>query len=93
MPTYSINATIRDKYFSSASRHPGVVFPTHKFGAETPEKKLDEGKKIFYDKQLTEADVKLGETYPNRMNLPQQGGVPAGLLSPDPVPLYQEEDK
>ena len=85
-----INATIRDKYFSSASATPGVVFPTLVNLAQKHLRKLDEGKKIFYDKQLTELMSKLGETYPNRMNLPQQGGVPAGLLSPDPVPLYQE---
>lgn len=73
-----INATIRDKYFSSASATPGVVFPTLVNLAQKHLRKLDEGKKIFYDKQLTELMSKLGETYPNRMNLPQQGAFQLG---------------
>lgn len=88
-----INATIRDKYFSSASVTPGVVFPTLVNLAQKHLRKLDEGKKIFYDKQLTELMSKLGETYPNRMNLPQQGAFQLGYYHQTQYRFTKKEDK
>lgn len=91
--TPGINATIRDKYFSSASATPGVVFPTLVNLAQKHLRKLDEGKKIFYDKQLTELMSKLGETYPNRMNLPQQGSFQLGYYHQTQYRFTKKEDK
>lgn len=91
--TPGINATIRDKYFSSASATPGVVFPTLVNLAQKHLRKLDEGKKIFYDKQLTELMSKLGETYPNRMNLPQQGAFQLGYYHQTQYRFTKKEDK
>lgn len=88
-----ISATIRDKYFSSASATPGVVFPTLVNLAQKHLRKLDEGKKIFYDKQLTELMSKLGETYPNRMNLPQQGAFQLGYYHQTQYRFTKKEDK
>ena len=88
-----INATIRDKYFSSASATPGVVFPTLVNLAQKHLRKLDEGKKIFYDKQLTELMSKLGATYPNRMNLPQQGAFQLGYYHQTQYRFTKKEDK
>ena len=88
-----INATIRDKYFSSASATPGVVFPTLVNLAQKHLRKLDEGKKIFYDKQLMELMSKLGETYPNRMNLPQQGAFQLGYYHQTQYRFTKKEDK
>ena len=88
-----INATIRDKSFSSASATPGVVFPTLVNLAQKHLRKLDEGKKIFYDKQLTELMSKLGETYPNRMNLPQQGAFQLGYYHQTQYRFTKKEDK
>lgn len=88
-----INATIRDKYFSSASATPGVVFPTLVNLAQKHLRKLDEGKKIFYDKQMTELMSKLGETYPNRMNLPQQGAFQLGYYHQTQYRFTKKEDK
>lgn len=88
-----IKATIRDKYFSSASATPGVVFPTLVNLAQKHLRKLDEGKKIFYDKQLTELMSKLGETYPNRMNLPQQGAFQLGYYHQTQYRFTKKEDK
>ena len=88
-----INATIRDKYFSSASATPGVVFPTLVNLAQKHLRKLDEGKKIFYDKQLTELMSKLSETYPNRMNLPQQGAFQLGYYHQTQYRFTKKEDK
>ena len=91
--TPGINATIRDKYFSSASATPGVVFPTLVNLAQKHLRKLDEGKKIFYDKQLTELMSKLGEIYPNRMNLPQQGAFQLGYYHQTQYRFTKKEDK
>lgn len=88
-----INATIRDKYFSSASATPGVVFPTLVNLAQKHLRKLDEGKKIFYDKQLTELMSKLGEVYPKRMNLPQQGAFQLGYYHQTQYRFTKKEDK
>ena len=88
-----INATIRDKYFSSASATPGVVFPTLVNLAQKHLRKLDEGKKIFYDKQLTELMSKLRETYPNRTNLPQQGAFQLGYYHQTQYRFTKKEDK
>ena len=88
-----INATIRDKYFSSASATPGMVFPTLVNLAQKHLRKLDEGKKISYSKQLTELMSKLGETYPNRMNLPQQGSFQLGYYHQTQYRFTKKEDK
>lgn len=73
-----INATIRDKYFNSASATPGRVFPTLINLAQKHLRKLDKGWSISYSKQLTELAGKLGETFPDRLSLPQQGAFQLG---------------
>ena len=74
----NINATIRDKYFNSASATPGRVFPTLINLAQKHLRKLDKGWSISYSKQLTELAGKLGETFPDRLSLPQQGAFQLG---------------
>ena len=73
-----INATIKDKYFNSASATPSRVFPTLIDLAQKHLRKLDKGMAIFYNKQLTELIGKFGELYPDRLNLPQQGSFQLG---------------
>lgn len=73
-----INATIKDKYFNSASATPSRVFPTLINLAQKHLRKLDKGQGIFYSKQLTELTDKLGETFPDRLSLPQQGAFQLG---------------
>lgn len=73
-----INATIRDKYFNSASATPGRVFPTLINLSQKHLRKLDKGWSISYSKQLTELAGKLGETFPDRLSLPQQGAFQLG---------------
>ena len=70
-----------------------MVFPTLVNLAQKHLRKLDEGKKIFYDKQLTELMSKLGETYPNRMNLPQQGSFQLGYYHQTQYRFTKKEDK
>lgn len=73
-----INTTIKDKYFNSASATPSRVFPTLVNLSQKHLRKLDKGSQVFYAKQLTELLGKLSETYPDRMNLPQQGSFQLG---------------
>lgn len=73
-----INATIKDKYFNSASATPSRVFPTLVDLAQKHLRKLNKKLAVFYDRQLAELIGKLGETYPDRLNLPQQGSFQLG---------------
>ncbi|WP_297871044.1 type I-C CRISPR-associated protein Cas8c/Csd1 [uncultured Oscillibacter sp.] len=73
-----INATIKDKYFNSASSTPSRVFPTLINLAQKHLRKLDKGWSISYSKQLTELTDKLGEAFPDRLSLPQQGAFQLG---------------
>lgn len=73
-----INATIKDKYFNSASATPSRVFPTLINLAQKHLRKLDKGWSISYNKQLTTLTNKLGETFPDRLSLPQQGAFQLG---------------
>ena len=73
-----INATIKDKYFNSASATPSRVFPMLINLAQKHLRKLDKGWSISYSKQLTELTGKLGETFPDRLSLPQQGAFQLG---------------
>ena len=73
-----INATIKDKYFNSASATPSRVFPLLMNLAQKHLRKLDKGWSISYSKQLTELAGKLGETFPDRLSLPQQGAFQLG---------------
>ncbi len=73
-----INTTIKDRYFNSASATPSRVFPTLINLAQKHLRKLDRGWSISYRKQLTELTDKLGETFPDRLSLPQQGSFQLG---------------
>ena len=68
-----INATIKDKYFSSASATPAVVFPTLLNLKDKHIRKLDGGIKIYYEKQVSELMLLLREDYPTHLSLQDQG--------------------
>ena len=76
-----INATIKDKYFNSAAATPAIVFPTLINLAQKHLKKLgtsNKGLAVTYDKHLTELLSMLGDAFPARMSLPQQGAFQLG---------------
>jgi CRISPR-associated protein Csd1 len=90
-----INATIKDKYFNSASATPASVFPTLVNLAQKHLRKLkgtNTGLVIFYEKQLTELENILGENYPARMNLPQQGAFQLGYYH-QTAARYQKKEE
>ena len=68
-----INATIRDKYFSSASATPAIVFPTLIRLAQAHLKKLDYGWRIHFDRQIGEILQQMETNYPTRLSLQDQG--------------------
>ena len=73
-----INATIKDRYFNSASAMPSIVFPTLLNLSEKHRKKLTVGQRIYYEKQIMELLAVLGESFPARLSLPQQGTFQLG---------------
>ena len=73
-----INATIKDRYFNSASAMPSIVFPTLLNLSEKHRKTLTAGQQIYYEKQIMELLAVLGESFPARLSLPQQGTFQLG---------------
>lgn len=73
-----INTTIKDKYFNSASATPSRIFPNLMNLAHKHLRKLNNGLRISYEKQLIELTARLGEAFPDSMSLPQQGAFQLG---------------
>lgn len=74
-----INATIKDKYFNSAASAPANTFPLLVNLAQKHLRKIKvEGTKISFQKQIQGITEKLGESYPVRMTMPQQGSFHLG---------------
>ena len=91
-----INATIKDKYFNSAAATPAVIFPILINLAQKHLKKLwssNAGLVIFYEKQITELCSRLGESYPARMSLPQQGAFQLGYYHQTQARYQKKEEK
>lgn len=69
-----INATIKDKYFSSAAAKPATVFPTLLTLAQAHLKKLSsEGSKVFYNKLIGQIIDNLEDEFPSILPLADQG--------------------
>ena len=88
-----INTTIQDKYFNSASATPSRVFPTLINLAQKHLRKLDKGFDISYSKQLTDLTAKLGETFPDRLSLPQQGAFQLGYYHQTQARYTKKEER
>lgn len=73
-----INATIKDKYFNAAAATPAKIFPVLINLAQKHLRKLKEGSKIYFNKQIGEMSEIIGTEYPMRLNLPQQGSFQLG---------------
>lgn len=87
-----INATIRDKYFSSASATPAIAFPTLIRLAQAHLKKLDTGARIYYDKQLGEIMGCIDASYPARLSLQDQGVFQLGYYHQTQKRYTKKED-
>ena len=73
-----ISTTIKDKYFNSAAAMPASIFPVLNNLCQKHLRKLDTGKRVYYDKQIMELKGILGTIYPARMTLAQQGSFDLG---------------
>ena len=68
-----INATIKDRYFNSACATPGTIFPILMKLKNSHIRKINApGKKIYYEKLLTELMGKIRD-FPKRLTLEEQG--------------------
>lgn len=77
----NLNATIKDKYFNSASATPAHVFPILVNLSQNHLKVLGREKKglqISLEKTLTGILSNLGTAYPTRLTMPQQGSFQLG---------------
>lgn len=74
-----INATIKDRYFNSACAAPASVFPILLKLKNSHIRKLETGKRIFYEKMLTglqgmvEVETDRSAAFPRRLSLEEQG--------------------
>ncbi len=88
-----INTTIKDKYFNSASATPAVIFPVLINLSQKHLRKLDDGKKIHWDKQLQSLLSVLCESYPQRLALPEQGAFQLGYYHQTQHRYTKKEEK
>lgn len=73
-----INSTIRDKYFSSAATTPATIFPVLDNLCQKHLRKIDEGSRVYYGRQIGDIKNRFGEELPLRLSLPQQGSFNLG---------------
>ena len=94
-----INATIRDRYFNSACATPASVFPILQKLKNSHIRKLETGKRIYYEKILTELqgkiEVKEGQSiaFPRRLSLEEQGMFSVGYYHQVQKRYEKKEEK
>ena len=77
----NINATIKDKYFNSASATPALIFPILGNLASKHLRVLrrdNGGAAVYLEKKLGEFSEIIGESFPARLSLPEQGSFQLG---------------
>lgn len=88
-----INATIKDKYFNSASATPATIFPILANLCQKHLRKLDAGLGGFYEKRIGALKNVLGECYPTRLSLSEQGSFDIGYYHQKEFRYAKKEDK
>lgn len=88
-----INATIKDKYFNSASATPATIFPILGNLCQKHLRKLESGSRIYLDKQISQIKSILGETYPIRLSLQEQGSFDLGYYHQKQYRYTKKEEK
>lgn len=89
-----INATIKDKYFSSAASTPAHIFPLLINLSQKHLRKLgNEGSRISFNKQLGSIMEKLEQGFPARMTLPEQGSFYLGYYHQTQKRFEKKEEK
>ena len=88
-----INATIKDKYFSSAAAMPASIFPVLNNLYQKHLRKLRIDQQIYFNKQIGQIMDILHEEYPARLSLPQQGSFDLGYYHQTQKRYTKKEDK
>lgn len=88
-----INSTIKDKYFNSAASTPATIFPLLDNLCQKHLRKLSTGSRIWYENQIMALTGVLGESYPARLNLPQQGSFNLGYYHQTQKRYEKKEEK
>ncbi len=88
-----INATIKDKYFNSASATPATIFPILDNLCQKHLRKLDPGIRIYYDREICNLKDRLEESYPLRLTLPEQGSFNLGYYHQYKARFTKKEEK
>ncbi len=88
-----INTTIKDKYFNSAAATPATIFPLLVNLAQKHFRKLKEGQRIYYEKQLAPLMDFVGRAYPRRLTLPEQGSFHLGYYHQTQKRYEKKEEK
>ena len=56
-------------------------------------RKLEAGQRIYYEKQISALKGVLGESYPTRLSLPEQGSFDLGYYHQNQFRYTKKEDK
>ena len=89
----AINTTIKDKYFNSAAATPAIIFPLLLNLSQKHLRKMNEGGRIRFNKKVGEIMGKIGDGFPTRMTLPQQGSFQLGYYHQLQKRYEKKEDK
>lgn len=73
-----LNMTVKDRYFNAAASTPATVFPLLCNLAQKHLRKLGGGLRVTFDRQLAALMGVLGESYPARLTLAEQGSFHLG---------------
>ena len=87
-----INSTIRDRYFNSACATPSVIFPQLIKLAQAHLKKVGGGLEKTYNAKIGSIMEKIGESYPARLNLYDQGIFQLGYYHQSQARYVKKEE-
>ncbi len=88
-----INATIKDKYFNAAAATPATIFPILDNLSQKHLRKLEQAFRVYFDRRIGELKEVLGEEYPVRTTLPEQGSFNLGYYHQKQQRYKKKEEK
>ncbi len=88
-----INTTIKDKYYTSAAATPATIFPILLNLSQKHLRKLDTGIRIHWEKRLGELAAIVGQEFPARLALPEQGSFHLGYYHQTQKRYEKKEEK
>lgn len=89
----NLNTTVKDRYFNAAASMPATVFPLLCNLAQKHLRKLDGGLRVMFDRQLGVLMGILGESYPIRLTLAEQGSFQLGYYHQRQRRFTKKEEK